>query len=52
MSQTLKVSNTKIKQIKGQISLDRFVHTPPKELEDPKQRTPPSVGETKSHEKT
>ena len=46
MSQTLKASNTKINQIKGQTSLDRFVQTPPKELEDPKQRTPPSVGET------
>ena len=37
MSQTLKASNTKINQIKGQTSLDRFVQTPPKELEDPKQ---------------
>ena len=46
MSQALKAGNMKINQIKGQTSLDRFVQTPPKELEDPKQQTPPSVGET------
>ena len=39
-----KIGN-QIPQLKGQTNLDNFVQTPPTHLSDPKQCTPPNVGE-------